>query len=173
MPGVGRSGESGVSGGLGGVSLRGHRGAIGGGRDEDPGNAPDRVAVAFGDGGLEGFDAVGGDEVDGAPAEAATGHAGADESGGGPGEFDQRVEFGAADFVIVAEAGVGIRHEAAEGGEVGAAEGFGELFHAEVFADDVAAATLDDFGEAAAEFLQVGRGVTSRRARMSGRKLRR
>ncbi len=102
-------------------------------------------AVGFGgvvlcDGLGEGFDGVAFDKGDDAAAEAAAGHAGADDAGDGLGDFDEGVEFGGGDLVIVAEGGVGGDHEGAAGGVVALGECVGEGGGAGDFGDDVAGA---------------------------------
>src|ERR1017187_6536356 len=71
----------------------------------------------------KGRGAVGGDEVDGASAEAAAGKAGAEAAGLAVGEIDEDVDLRAGGLEVVAEAGHGLGHEFAKAGEVAGAEG--------------------------------------------------
>ncbi len=53
-------------------------------------------------------------EGDSGAAEAAAGHAGAEDAWEGAGDFYHEVEFLAGDFEVVAEGGVGVGHELAD-----------------------------------------------------------
>ena len=66
----------------------------------------------------EGGGVIGGDEVDGAAAEASAGEARAEAAGLLLGEGDEDVDLGAGGLEVVAEAEVGFVHEFAEAGEV-------------------------------------------------------
>src|SRR5438093_13356226 len=55
---------------------------------------------------------------DGTAAESATGHAGTVYSGLFGGHLDHEIEFGATDFVVVAQAPVRFSHQAAKQGQV-------------------------------------------------------
>jgi hypothetical protein len=72
---------------------------------------------------LEGVDRIGVGEGDGAAAEAAAGHASAEDAWDLRCRVDDVVEFGAGDAVVIAEGGVGLEHELAEAREVSCAEG--------------------------------------------------
>jgi hypothetical protein len=51
------------------------------------------------------------DKIDGASAEAASGHASADEAGQTFGRLDHNIEFLATDFIEIAKAVVGLAHQ--------------------------------------------------------------
>src|ERR1022692_1666489 len=73
---------------------------------------------------------------DGAPAEAAAGHAGTVDAIDGKRGIDQEIEFRTAHFVVVLQAAVGFHHEAAHAGKVAAATGIDEIGYARVFGND-------------------------------------
>ena len=138
----------GAAGGAAGIDLRG-----------DAGGFP--VAGAHGLG--EGLDVGGGDQIDGAAAEASASKARAEAAGLFAGQRDQDVDLLAGRFEVVAQADVGLAHQLAEVGQVGDAEGIGGGQYARVLGDDVAAALEHAGGHLAAPLVEVGhRGVAQR-----------
>lgn len=101
---------------------------------------------------LEGWDCVGLGEGDGAAAEAAAGHASAEDAGDLHRGADNVVEFGAGNAVVVAKGGVGFEHELAEARELACAKGFDGAVNAALLGRDMACGA--EFGIAE----QVGHG---------------
>ena len=64
-----------------------------------------------------------------------------------PGEFDQNVEFAAADLVVVAHADVRSVHQSPEFLDLAGVERGAGAQHAVVLGDDVAAAAESQFGQ--------------------------
>jgi hypothetical protein len=95
-----------------------------------------------------------------APPEAAPRHARAEDAVGVARRFDQRVQFGTADLVVVAQAGVRGKDVVSERAEVAGVEMLLGVEHARVFAHDVAGAPVERFRQRRAVRLEhVGRGV--------------
>ncbi len=110
------------------------------------------------EGGGEGFGLIGGDEVDGAAAEAAAGEAGAEAAGEGDGGVDEEVDFFAGCGEVVAVADVGGEHELSEGGGVAGEHGLAGGADAGVFGDDVAAAEESFGGDVRLDGFELGKG---------------
>jgi len=116
------------------------------------------VLVGFGDSCLEGFDKGGVDEVEGAASEAAAGHTASEAAGCALGGFDEGIQFGATDGIIVAEAGVWLGHPRPEVGQDSGGKGLGEAENAMIFGYHMAAAAEDGIGQARAMALEVLQG---------------
>lgn len=98
---------------------------------------------------LEVGDGGGVGQGDGAAAEAAAGHSGAEDAGDAHGGVDDEVEFWATDAEVVAEGGVGIEHALAEALEVGVAEGGDGELDAVLFGANVTGGAKFGVGEIA------------------------
>src|SRR5258706_5959114 len=90
----------------------------------------------------------------GAPAEAASSHAGAEDARLLCREFNHQIEFATADLVIVAQAAMRFRHQPSDAVYITAGQSNRSLHHALVFRDHMAAAAVDHVGEKPAMLLQ-------------------
>jgi len=95
---------------------------------------------------VKGLDAIGADEVDGAAAESGASQARAEDIVLRVGEGAEQIELWRADVVVVAQALVGLAHQAAEVVEVVALERFDGAGDARDLGDDVARAARRDVG---------------------------
>jgi len=99
--------------------------SVAGGAGEAGSGPPGGLSVAFGDGYDGTVGVVGGGQGDSASAEACAGEPGAEHAGGTRGDVDERVKFGAADLVVVAQAVVWLGQQLAALVGVAASQGGG------------------------------------------------
>ena len=111
------------------------------------GDVAPETAVARCEGFAQGFNGVAAQEIHGGSAEAASHDAGSENAGDGESGVDQEIQFEAAYVVVIAEAPVGLGHQAAHFAGVSALGGGGEGFDTDVFANDVPGASLQCAGE--------------------------
>ena len=114
--------------------------AIAGAADIDRRGAAGRLTVRGRDIVLEPLDRRRLDQADGAAAEARPGQARAVEARHALRRFDQRVQLRDAHLVVVAQTGVRLVHQPAEGDDIAAFERRGAAQHPVVLGDHVAGA---------------------------------
>ena len=88
------------------------------------------------------LDRLGVYQIDCTSSESSPGHSRAMHPSDVIGELDEKVEFGAAHFVVIAEAAMGFGHGSAQIIETIVLEGLGGLVDALVFRDDMPAAFI-------------------------------
>ena len=119
---------------------------------------PGRRAVGLRHALLEAVDRARLDQADGAAAEAAAGHARAEDAGDRRGDVDHHVDLAAADLEVVAHADVRFGHQPPDEREIAGLERVGGAHRAVVLGDDVAAAAVDDRRQQAGVALELRRG---------------
>src|SRR5579872_1991474 len=104
------------------------------------------------------------EQVDGTSAEAAAGHSRPQYASGSDSYIDEKIEFRAADFIIVLQADMRFDHQLAHAFDVAAPGGFDEQLQAVVFGDDMPGAPHNDLGHRRSGPLEHGDGHVAQAA---------
>ena len=85
------------------------------------------------------------DQIDGATAEPASGHAGSEGSSLRSGDFDHHIELTATHFIVISQTPVRFGHQLTERSQIVFLEHLSGTFYASIFRHHMAAAAIDEF----------------------------